>query len=285
MPKGRNRDTATLWRPGVDGVEILHAHFRVHEYTRHTHETTTVALVDSGTASFVHRGEHVVAPAGSTFVINAGEVHTGRSLTDQGYRYRVLYLDQAALTPLLAGESGLEDPLAFDETIVRDGRVAGLLDRAHRVLTAPGTEPLRQQQALLEVCRAVQERFRGRARAGRAVGPEGAGREVKNHHRAVDLVRDYLEAHATDKVLLQDLAALTGVSAYRLVRIFSGAVGMPPHAYQNQVRIRHARRLLAVGVPAANVATLVGFCDQPHLIRMFKKYTGVTPAQFVAGVR
>ncbi|TWJ29447.1 AraC-like DNA-binding protein [Micromonospora sagamiensis] len=268
----------------MEGVEVLHAHFRVHEYTRHAHESTTVALVDSGAASFVYRGEHVVAPAGSTFVINAGAVHTGRALTDQGYRYRVLYLDQAALTPLLAGEPGLDGPLAFDETIVRDGRVAGLLDRAHRVLTATGTEPLRQQQALLEVCHALRERFRGRARAGR-VAVDDVGREVDHHHRAVALVRDYLEAHATDKVLLQDLATLTGVSAYRLVRIFSGTVGMPPHAYQNQVRIRRARRLLALGIPAANVATLVGFCDQPHLIRMFKKYTGVTPAQFVAGVR
>jgi AraC-like DNA-binding protein len=101
----------------------------------------------------------------------------------------------------------------------------------------------------------------------------------------VGLARDYLEAHAADKVLLRDLAARVGSSPYRLVRIFSEQVGMPPHAYQTQVRIRQARRLLAAGVPAESVAGQLGFCDQPHLIRTFKKYTGVTPTQFSLGTR
>lgn len=265
-------------------MEVLHAYFRLHEYARHAHESTTVALVDSGAASFVYRGESFVAPAGSTFVINAGAVHTGRALTEQGYRYRVLYLDQAALLPLLAGEPGLDRPLLYDETVVRDRGVAVLLDRAHRILAADGTNPLRQQQVLLEVWLALRSRFHGRDGTGRQTGG-AVGPASRHHHRMVALVRDYLEAHATDKVLLQDLANLTGISPYRLVRVFSGLVGMPPHAYQNQVRVRRARGLLAAGTPAANVATLVGFCDQPHLIRTFKKYTGVTPAQFVSGVR
>lgn len=268
-----------LWRPAVDGVEVLHAHFRVHEYARHAHESTTVALVDSGAAAFVYRGESFAAPAGSSFVINAGAVHTGQSLTEQGYRYRVLYLDQVALQPLLTDEPGLHRPLSYDETIVWDRRMAHLLDRAHRVLSETEADPLRQQQTLIEVCRALRVRFHGRADA------DDQDPEPGHHRRTVALVRDYLEAHATEKVLLQDLAGLVGLSAYRLVRVFTGLVGMPPHAYQNQVRIRRARQLLAEGIPASNVATLVGFCDQPHLIRMFKKYTGVTPAQFVAGVR
>lgn len=270
------RDSAVLWRPSVDGVEVLHAHFRRHEYARHAHESTTVALVDSGAAAFAYRGENFVAPAGSAFVIDAGAVHTGRPANDQGYRYRVLYLDQAAIGPLLAGDHGVVEPLHFAETVVRDPRIARLLDRVHRVLVS-GAEPLLQEQALLQVYVTLWQRS-----AHHAAGPT---RSPGRRHQIVTMVRDYLEAHATDKVRLQDLAELTGSSPYSLVRTFSDSVGMPPHGYQTQIRIWHARRLLSAGVPPVSVANQLGFCDQPHLTRMFKKYTGVTPGQFIVGIQ
>lgn len=259
------------------GVEILHAHFRRHEYPRHTHETTTVALVDSGAASFAYRSQRFTATAGDAFVINPGEVHTGRPDTDQGYCYRVLYLDPAALAPLLADESGRDQTLRFDGIMSRDRRLAGLLDRAHAVFGGDA-EPLRQEEALLDVCRGLPRYFDHSVTV-----PEQRNR--RGGHRAVAMAREYLEAHAGDKVLLRDLAVRVGSSPYRLVRIFTDQVGMPPHAYQTQLRIRQARRLLAAGVPAETVAGQLGFCDQPHLIRTFKKYTGVTPAQFSVGAR
>lgn len=259
------------------GVEVLHAHFRRHEYPRHTHETTTVALVDSGAATFAYRGRRFTAVAGSSFVINPGEVHTGQPAAEHGYGYRVLYLDPSTLAPLLGDDSGGGEPLRFDGILSRDRRLAGLLDRAHAVLGGDA-EPLRQEQAVLAVCRELPRYFDHSP-------PASLPPDRRAEHRMVALARDYLEAHAADKVLLRDLAARVGSSPFRLVRIFSEQVGMPPHAYQTQVRIRRARRLLAAGVPAETVAGELGFCDQPHLIRTFKKYTGVTPAQFSVGVR
>jgi len=57
---------------------------------------------------------------------------------------------------------------------------------------------------------------------------------------------------------------------------------MPPHQYQKQVQVRRAKELLARGVPIAAVAVDTGFCDQSHLNRVFKNFTGLTPGQFQA---
>jgi AraC-like DNA-binding protein len=103
--------------------------------------------------------------------------------------------------------------------------------------------------------------------------------------QAVRLAREHLDAHVADKVMLQDLASAARTSPYRLVRMFSAEVGMPPHAYQTQLRVRLARQLLAVGIPAAEVAAQSGFYDQAHLSKVFKSYTGVSPTQFSQGVR
>ena len=58
---------------------------------------------------------------------------------------------------------------------------------------------------------------------------------------------------------------------------FSATSGLAPSAYQRQLRLRAARRLLGLGVPAAEAAILVGFADQAHLTRRFRRVYGVTP--------
>jgi len=61
---------------------------------------------------------------------------------------------------------------------------------------------------------------------------------------------------------------------------FRGETGLPPHAYLNQLRVRLARRLLDRGVTPAEVAAAVGFADQAHLTRHFKRVVGVPPGSY-----
>jgi AraC-like DNA-binding protein len=90
--------------------------------------------------------------------------------------------------------------------------------------------------------------------------------------------RDYLHAHATARVTLEELARVSGLSRYHLLRSFARAYGLPPHAYQTQLRVAEARRQLAAGV--APSAIEVGFFDQTHLARHFRRAYAVTPAAY-----
>jgi AraC-like DNA-binding protein len=84
-------------------------------------------------------------------------------------------------------------------------------------------------------------------------------------------------------VTLRALARFAGLSAFHLCRVFREAVGMPPHAYQTQIRVRRAKSLLAAGVPIARAAAEAGFYDQSHLTRHFKRIVGLTPGRYVVG--
>ena len=99
--------------------------------------------------------------------------------------------------------------------------------------------------------------------------------------QAIALVRDYLEAHYAENVTLSDLSALANISAYHLARLFQRRVGIPPHKYLENTRIRHAERLLNSGMPIAEVAFATGFSSQSHLTRTFKKFIGTTPGQYI----
>ena len=77
-----------------------------------------------------------------------------------------------------------------------------------------------------------------------------------------------------------DLAQATGVDRFRLSRAFKAAFGLAPHAYLVQLRLARARQLLAAGQPPALVAMALGFADQSHLGRWFRRAYGMTPAHY-----
>lgn len=82
-------------------------------------------------------------------------------------------------------------------------------------------------------------------------------------------------------VLLSQLALVAGLTPYHFVRVFHGTMGLPPHAYLNQIRLVRAKRLLLAGLPIADVAYETGFADQSHLTKRFERVYGVTPGQII----
>ena len=93
-------------------------------------------------------------------------------------------------------------------------------------------------------------------------------------------VKEHIDRAYARAIPLDELAALADMDKFRLLRAFSSEVGFPPHAYQLLVRIFHARRMLSADDSAAHVALAVGFTDQSHLIRQFRRVEGMTPAAY-----
>jgi AraC-like DNA-binding protein len=83
---------------------------------------------------------------------------------------------------------------------------------------------------------------------------------------------------------LTELAALSGVSRFQLLRGFAREVGTTPHAYLVQRRVRLVRRLLTAGRSPADAAVLAGFADQSHMTRAFVRQFGITPGRYRAAI-
>jgi AraC-like DNA-binding protein len=99
---------------------------------------------------------------------------------------------------------------------------------------------------------------------------------------AVARTRATLHERYADDLHLDELAAIAGMSKCHLVHLFHKEVGLPPHAYQIQLRVARARELVTAGVPLAAVAAMTGFADQSHLTRLFKRVVGVPPGRYAA---
>jgi AraC family transcriptional regulator len=91
-------------------------------------------------------------------------------------------------------------------------------------------------------------------------------------------VKDYIESHLTESITLPQLAAYADVSTSHFGRWFKASFGVAPHQYVIQRRLERAQQLLKQpDMTIAQAAQQVGFYDQSHLVRHFKRAYGTAP--------
>jgi AraC-like DNA-binding protein len=265
-------EVARYWQHGaVAGVDLLRARYVTHRYGRHSHETYTFGLIEAGVEEFEYGSSLLRAGPGAVALLDPDVVHTGHAATAWGWAYRVLYPQVSVVTEVAAELGWRGGTPRFPQTVLYDPATATLLRSAHRA--AECGDQLASSTLLTTA-------LAGLLSAHAAAGPAGGPSPVKKAPDAVGAVRDLLAERLADPPTLAELAGLTGLSQFALLRAFRAATGLPPHAYLNQLRVRRARRLLDDGLPAAEVAARTGFADQAHLTRHFKRVVGVPPAAY-----
>jgi len=151
-------------------------------------------------------------------------------------------------------------------------RVHASLSRINRCLFSDASDQEKESELLCFVC----DLFLTKNGAERPGGErEGAGIS----RRLCD-VQALIEERCADDLPLAMLAETAGMSRYHFVRAFRREVGMTPHAWQIDARIRRARHLLNGNVSLADVALLLGFADQSHFQRAFKQRVAATPREY-----
>lgn len=266
-----NREVVKFWQaPDLGKLDLLHARYITHSFTRHTHDGYAIGIIEQGAETFFYRGGLHIAPAGSAVIINPGEVHTGQAHDHNGWTYRMLY-PEAALVQRAAAEVSAKISLPdFPEPVIFDRQLVGQIRRLHVALESSGSALERESILVATLAQMITRHAAGFFRPAATAGP----------YQAVQRARDYLDAHFADNVSLDELARVANLSSYHLLRVFKDTIGLPPHAYQNQVRVQKARQLLANGWPIAHAAAEAGFVDQSHFSRRFKGIFGITPGQF-----
>ena len=115
-------------------------------------------------------------------------------------------------------------------------------------------------------------------------GPSTTGLSTTGRGAVVaDQLRELIDAGFREKVTLRQASEAIHAHPAHLVRMFSREFGISPHQYLMGRRVDLARRLLLDGMPASVAAATVGFCDQSHLNRSFKRFLGTSPGRYASG--
>jgi AraC-like DNA-binding protein len=254
------------WRPHVPGVaEVLHAHMTSHVYPMHTHESWALLIVDDGMIRYdLHRHEHGALYQAVT-LLPPQVPHNGRAATSRGFRKRVIYLDLSHVPARLIGR-------AVDKPVLLDPVLRQRINQLHLALDEPGRE-LEAESRLAFVAERLQHHLGGPAETN--AGPPAAN--------VAHELRELIDTRFREKVTLRQASETIHAHPAHLVRMFSREFGISPHQYLTGRRLDLARRLLLDGMPPSTAAVTVGFCDQSHLNRTFKRLLGTSPARFASG--
>jgi AraC-like DNA-binding protein len=250
----------------------MHAHFERHVYHRHSHETYSFGVTEDGAQAFACRGSAHTSAAGMVMAFNPDDPHDGRAADELGFTYRMVHIGPELVTGVLEDAAGRRiGPPLFREPVVRDPALARKLRALHAAL-AGGAPRLRRDELLAAAVSAIVRR----AAASAGPSPDPPRDAARIAERARRLLHDaYL-----DDISADDLAAVAGRTRYAVYRAFRTVYGLAPSDYQRQLRLRAARRQIALGDPLAEVAARCGFADQSHLSRWFARYYGVTPGAY-----
>jgi AraC-like DNA-binding protein len=266
------RNLIKVWQPSDLTQLELQRGFSVNRpVPRHWHEEYQFCLVESGEGDLTYRGKDFLTPPASLFIVHPGEVHSNRSFESNGCSFRTIFLEtemmEKIVTELQHKEKGLP---FFPSTMIFDKNTIQQFINLHESLEQSSSS-LERETGLQNFLVGLITRF-----AENRLSVPSYGMEQK----AIKQACDYLIANYAENISLEKLARIANLSPFHFNRVFSGQFGIPPHAFQVQLRISQAKRFLREGMEIAQAALQTGFADQSHLTRHFKRVIGITPGEY-----
>nr|NMN91028.1 AraC-like DNA-binding protein [Brenneria salicis ATCC 15712 = DSM 30166]RBP66524.1 AraC family transcriptional regulator [Brenneria salicis ATCC 15712 = DSM 30166] len=254
------------------GLEMLQAHYKNQRFSRHAHENFCIGVIEEGAQRFYRTGGEHVAPKGDIILVNADEIHTGYSAIAEGWSYRAIYPNPDLLRDLSRDMQQTQGTVPwFPDAVVHDAGLSEQLRMTFTLLAQDGNALLKESLLFSSLAWLIMRYGKSRIH----------DRHLADSTQHIVTVKALMDACPEQDFSLIELADLATLSPWHFLRQFKKSIGMPPHAYLIQARLRKAKSLLLTGHSILSASSLCGFSDQSHFNRHFKKAQGVTPGEFI----
>jgi AraC-like DNA-binding protein len=262
-----------IWRSQyLPSIELVHNISQGDSLPRHFHEELELGIQQGGGWRFNYRGAMYSVPADTLVMTQLGETHQADWMSAENCTFRGLRIGTDLLQQVAIEVAGHETDLPFFPTpLVHNRDLNTQIVRVHQALER-STSQLEQQTLVLDLLAQLILRC-----AENPLSVAKLGTEIQ----PIDRVRAYLEENYNREISLEQLSQIANLSSFHLNRSFRKTFGMPPHAYQIQVRILMAKRLFTEESSIKKVALATGFASQSHFGSHFKRLVRVTPRQYL----
>ena len=222
--------------------ENIDKHFTSHNHAKHY----VISVVTQGVVTVCLENREMACHRGDVFIIPPYTVHSVRQTKD------------SKLLSMCVGTTFIEEVnLKTAEVIVQDL----LKDAVERGIF--GNEQSVKLLASLRMIYRVRDKDRKEMDAG------------------IKTLTDKITSHPEQGLSLEALAADIFVSKYYLIRKFKSGIGMTPHQFCIQNRIRKSQGLLDVERTVGEISAEMGFYDQSHFDKAFRKIVGISPSEYI----
>lgn len=254
---------------GAPGLERLEVRFNGRAFSPHRHDTYALGFTTAGVQAFRYRGENRACRPGEVYVLHPDELHDGHAGTEDGFGYRILYLDPLLVQRALGGRAL---PFVADPVVGADPRAVAL--KAHLTDLDLPVDEAHAVELVGDVADVLADL------AG--TPPPGTGRLDL---AALLRVRSLIADAPAQRLPMSDLETVAGMDRWTIARQFRAAFGTSPSRFRTMRQLDETRRHLIDGETLADAALAAGFADQSHMTRAFKRTYGLTPGRWRESMR
>lgn len=259
-----------LTLPETKNIEIVSASYKSHTFPKHMHDEYSIVIITRGVHEVNYKNKVEYLDSSTILTLNPGQIHGGREVLENGWGHIGWFPKEDFINKLLSDMDLNNKKLTFRNFMEKSPVMANYLRTINQRLIN-SNDPLECEELLTQGVSQIIICF------GKLIPPEkmqlsGSGK-IKH-------TIEYLQAHYNEKITLNELANIAKMSKYHFLRSFSAQVGLPPHAYQNQLRINKSKNMIQKGKSLIEIAYECGYSDQAHFSRMFKNNYGVSPIHY-----
>lgn len=277
---------AKTFRSPLGDDQIRMMRIRPKSDSMHRHSFFELVYIVSGTATHLLGQETALLSAGNYFIIDTGSAHCYQNTRD----FEIInclflpeYIDRAladcpTLSSLLSHQVlrfGVPVDIHTADRTFRDtdgsiGRLMKTMVREYDACRTGYMELLRcyLTQVLVSAVRATEE-----------------AELTRKPHAATEAVAAYLRANYAQPLSLEALSRLVSYTPQYISSCFRKDTGMSIQTFLQRLRIEEACRLLSrEAMPLSSLAQAVGYSDVKHFSKIFRKYKGLSPREYRAGL-
>ncbi|MCY1082742.1 AraC family transcriptional regulator [Archangium lansingense] len=253
---------------GAEGLERLEASFIGQAFSPHRHDTYAIGMTLTGVQTFRYRGERRHCLAGEGHILHPDELHDGGAGTEEGFGYRIIYVDPSLVQQALGGR-----PLPFvaNPVIKRRDMEPALIACLNDL-----DEPIGDFERL-DIALVIAGALEKHASAPRQ-------KQAPLHLASLLRVRDLIADDPKVQRPVKEFERISGLDRWTIARQFRAAFGTSPTRFRTMRQLDLVRRMINGGLPLCDAALEAGFADQSHMSRMFKRTYGLTPAKWAAAL-
>jgi AraC-like DNA-binding protein len=270
----REVENRSYWRSSeIPGFEFLEATASTGPWQIYN-VRYAISIPETWAAPVNHDGRNVDLGPGHAFLVRPGEIHSSPGASRPG-TLRALVIADEALEQYAGDYLARPTDLDWKAGTLRCSQE--LSDAYRRVFSA-----FRSAPTAMQVQSTMVDLFAIMLREVVACPP--SLEKATDCSRQAARMRELMHhGHEGLTMGLDDLAKAVGLTRFQALRAFKRRYGIPPHAYQLTVRTGLAVPLLLRGESVTHVAHELGFTDQSHFTRHFKRIWRITPGNYARG--
>lgn len=241
-------------------------------YKEHFHDTLSIGAIEDGQASFLHKSKKCVLKPNNLVVINPKVVHACNPIEDEARTYHMIYFDEnwcKGIQETIFGK--LDSFMKMPQVNIEDKKLFEEFIELNILLLNGEIFYLEKEEALQTFLIEFFKRY---------CSQEPTQSLEKSNNQLIVKAQKFMKENTNENLTIKEISDYLNISEFYFIKLFKQTTHITPHAFLLNQKISKAKELLAKNLDISQIAYELGFADQSHLNRVFKRYVAATPFEY-----